>query len=133
MRDDLIAADGFDCGFKSDQRFHRRVRNLSASNATHMIVIFNHSIKALLASAELELPNQATLAQHFEVPVDRAEADSRKFAPNKFIEFTGGGMSEVLLQLFQDDSALASHPQNRLRGDFLSCRRHNMIIVIIRM
>jgi hypothetical protein len=131
MRDDFVAAAGSSRGFEFCQRLQMRVRNLPALNAADMIVILDHAVKALLASAQLELASQTAPTQHFQISVDRSEADSRKSAPNEFVEFAGRGMTAALLQLLQDDSSLPSHPQHRLCDNFSSRWRHNLIIVII--
>jgi hypothetical protein len=132
MGEDFIAAARFDRGLEFRQWLQVGISNLPASNATNMIVILDHTVKALLGSAQFEFASQAALTQHFQISVNRPKTDVRKSAPDELIELAGRRMNAIPLQLLQDDFSLTRHPQCALLGDSSSCCCHNMIIVIIR-
>jgi len=112
MGDNVVVADRLKLLFQVGQKLHGSVCNPSAEDAAYMIVISCLRVKAFLVSPILQLVNCAALTEHLEIPIDRAQADMRKSAPNQFIQLAGRRMSGISLQLFQDNLALPRHLQS---------------------
>jgi hypothetical protein len=108
---DPVAIGLRDAGSEVRQGAGLHVGCLAALKAVNMAVRGHHAVKSRLLPACYELPRLTGLTENLQIPIDRAQADSRQTLSQAIIQLVGRGVAWHAAKLFERQRPLPSCSQ----------------------